>query len=97
MKNLWFWFLKKQKNGSVSISHGLGPAVNCLVTLWLAPDSSFFLSFYFSNILVPVLVLNINGMGKPSFSSGSRTKFQKSNLVPVQFLLTGMERGGSNL
>jgi hypothetical protein len=105
MKNLWFWFwfwfLKKQKNGSVSISHGLGPAVNCLVTLWLAPDSSFFSGFYFSNILVPVLVLNINGIGEPSFSSGSgsgfRTRTQKSNLVPVQFLLTGMGRGGSNL
>lgn len=97
MKNLWFWFLKKQKNGSVSISHGLGPAVNCLVTLWLAPDSSFFSGFYFFNILVPVLVLNINGIGEPSFSSGFRTRTQKSNLVPVQFLVTGMGRGGSNL
>jgi hypothetical protein len=93
MKNLWFCFLKKQKNGSVSILHGLGPAVNCLVTLWVAPDSSFFSSFYFSNILVPVLVLNINGIREPSF----RTRFQKSNLVRVQFLLTGMGRGGSNL
>ncbi len=72
-----------------------------MVTLWLAPDSSFFSGFYFSNILVPVLVLNINGIGEPSFSSGSgsgfRTRTQKSNLVPVQFLLTGMGRGGSNL